>query len=150
LCFLAAGVAPAAGGVEAEAGVAVAPAAGAADFFECFFFAGVAEASGVGLGAVSAARMRGAAAKAAITTRVMRERMQVLLGNPVALGKISLPLHPPSFGNYKTAQGDQRRNRRNSDCQRLVRLQPLPPMQAAGDENRNLAEIHFDGARRSL
>jgi hypothetical protein len=68
---LAAGVAPAVAGF--EAGVALAAAAAAA-FFECFF-AGVAEASGLGLGVVSAARTRGTAAKAAITMRIMRERM---------------------------------------------------------------------------
>ena len=82
MCCLAAGVVAAAAGL--EAGVAV---AAAVDFFECFF-AGVAEASGLGLGVVSAARTRGTAARAAITMRVMRERIMALLGKLIAFGKV--------------------------------------------------------------
>jgi hypothetical protein len=82
---LAAGVVVAAAGF--EAGVAVAPAAA---FFECFF-AGVAEASGLGLGVVSAARTRGTAAKAAITISIIRERMLAFLGNLIAFGKAFIP-----------------------------------------------------------
>jgi hypothetical protein len=37
---------------------------------------------------VSAARTRGTAANAAITMRIMRERMLLLLGNLIALGKV--------------------------------------------------------------
>jgi len=78
LCFFAAGVvAGAAAGVaatlEGVVGVAVSAAA-ALDFFECFL-AGVAEASGLGVGAGSAARTRGDAANAARTISRIRERI---------------------------------------------------------------------------
>ena len=78
MCFFAVGVAAgAAAELEAAAGVAVSAAA-ASDFFECFL-AGEAAAAGVGkyFGAYvgSAARTRVEVAHAAITIRVMRERM---------------------------------------------------------------------------
>jgi hypothetical protein len=61
-------------GGEAAAGVGVV-AAVALVFFECFF-AGEAEASGLGLGVGSAARTVGAATNAVmITIRIMRERI---------------------------------------------------------------------------
>lgn len=60
-----------------SAGLAVLAAA-ALVFFECFL-AGVAEASGVGLGVVSAARTKGVAANTVITIIAMSERMGGLL-----------------------------------------------------------------------
>ena len=100
-CF-AAGVAAAA--AELGVGVAVAASAAAADFFECFFLAGVAEASGVGLGTVSAARTSGMAVKAAIRMRVIKERMLVLLENLSAFGKIFIAARFASPGHHETAK----------------------------------------------
>ena len=59
----------------------------AVDFLVCFF-AGDAEASGLGLGVGSAARTRGIAAKAAMTMRVMRERMVAFVIKPIAFDKV--------------------------------------------------------------
>ena len=99
---MAAGVVAAAAGT--EAGVAVAAAAA---FFECFF-AGVAEASGLGLGVVSAALTRGAAAKAAVTISIIRERMLAFLGNLIAFGKAFIPAAEPG-GGCSTAEGTRLR-----------------------------------------
>ena len=62
-----------AAGVAPTAGVGVTLAA-ALVFLECFLV-GEAEASGVGLGVGSAARTKGAAAKALMIIRVIRKRM---------------------------------------------------------------------------
>jgi hypothetical protein len=73
---LAAGeVAGVAAELAAAAGVAVSVAA-ALDFFECFF-AGVAVASGLGVGVGSAARTKGAAVNRVMRIRGIKERMVV-------------------------------------------------------------------------